>query len=82
MKPEHEQFLISHMQKMGFIFIIDQLKVEFPALTHEEACAIYEEFKVKHANTAAAKKSEAQLKEVGHAVAEQLEGVLKKKFGK
>lgn len=76
MKPEHEEFLIDHMKKMGFIFIIDCLKEKFPNLTHEQACKIYDEFKAKHAESKNVKHANKQLKQLGEEVANSIERVI------
>ena len=82
MLPEHEQFLIAHMERMGFMFIIDFLKRDFPALSHVDACAIYDEFKAKHADDAKVKSAAAQLKEagkkIGHQIGQALDKALRK----
>ena len=81
MKPEHEEFLLDHLKKMGFIFIIDRLKQQFPTLSHDDACAIYKEFRAKHADNPTAKKADSQIKNMGEKIGVEIEKMLKDSFG-
>lgn len=81
MLPEHEAFLLEHVRKMGFIFIVDRLKVRFPTLSHGQACAIYHEFKTKHAEDAEVKKADASLKDMGKKIGDDFEKLLRKRIG-
>jgi hypothetical protein len=78
MLPEHEEFLLDHVEKMGFMFIIDFLKRKFTNLSHEEACAIYEEFKAKHAEDEPLKDAEAQLRGIAKKIGGEFETQLRK----
>lgn len=72
MQPEHEAFMLAHVEKMGFLFIIDRLKAEFPALGHKAACEIYDEFKAKHAEDEKMQLAEADLRAIGQNVADAI----------
>lgn len=73
MRPEHETFLLDHVAKMGFFFIIDCLKQQFPSLSHDEACTIFDEFEAKHAEDANVKDAGAELKQIGNEIGSELE---------
>lgn len=79
MTPEHEEFLSDHVRKMGFMFIVDLFKRKFPDLSHESACAIYKEFRAKHAEEEGMKQADSQLKAVGKQVAGEIEKAIKPK---
>lgn len=78
MKPEHEAFMLAHVEKMGFMFIIDCLKDKFPDLSHKAACAAYTEFRAKHAEDETMKAADAELRDIGKQVAAKIEAVLPK----
>ncbi len=82
MLPEHETFLLEHVKQMGFFFIIDRLKDAFPDLSHDKACAIYDEFKTKYAEDGTMKAADTQLKKVGQQIGGELEKQLDKMLRK
>lgn len=80
MQSDHEAFLLDHVKKMGFIFVIDLLKDKFPKLSHEEACSIFDEFEQKYSEDGTVKQANAQLKQMGNEIGGQIEQMLKDKF--